>query len=238
MIQIIDNNIIQVRDEDQDQGMVIKKMNQNINNGILANLISAYHNYSYYVMSFDIINDYKECKKIATKFSNNTDDYAGIHRKEIQFDEVHYTLSVDYWVECNKINENKIDELIEYYIYTEKFVPHTIYFRIKKKYKKYREKLEYFINSIINENKLDNGKTYPKKGPILIECHNGNKKKDQKLITYNKTIVPKRQKMVLHDNKITYHKEYNVDVSEKMIILSIVLTCGVGVAHKICEVYF
>jgi len=150
---VVANN--QLRNAFQSQQLVVKSMNALTTKGFFASLFTFVSNDTYYVVSFNVLEHFDICRQLAVKFSKHPEVFLGKHRKEIQFDDVALTLSVDSWVKCTRLYEFQMDTPIEYYLHTEKFVPHTIFFRIKKKHSQYREKLEFFIESLIDRKRLE-----------------------------------------------------------------------------------
>ncbi len=150
------------------QHEIVDIANSYTKSGLIMTFFNKFNNYYYYYAKFNVIDNYNICKNIAFTFSENSDIFLGKHRKEIQFDDVTFTLSVDEWVECKKCYEYILKTPIQYYIHTERFVPHTIFFRIRKDASDYKRKLETFIEMLIDKKKIE----YFEKEMLTIEYPN------------------------------------------------------------------
>lgn len=104
----------------------------------------------YHAIQFDIKENLGECKKITMTFSKYPDIYLSDVRTEVQFNDLSLTMSINHWVTCNQLTGNYlIDYKIEYYIHTVKNFPVMIFFRINKSIKDHKQKLDAFINHIL-----------------------------------------------------------------------------------------
>lgn len=107
----------------------------------------------YHAVQFDVKENLKECKKFAMTFSKYPDIYLSDVRNEIQFDNLSLTMSINHWVRCGKLtNGLLIGYEIEYYIHTVENFPVMIFFRISKAIEDHKQKLDAFINAILERN--------------------------------------------------------------------------------------
>jgi len=105
----------------------------------------------YYVVKYDAINNPDECKQFALKFASHRSLFLNDRRTRIEIDGSLITVCANNWVTCDKIVGETLNYTVEYYISMLNGFPHTIFFRINNAEESYREKIEYFINSLLGE---------------------------------------------------------------------------------------
>ena len=138
-----------IKDAEIDQENITENMAQLISS-VYAPLYIFYSAYNYFILQYDVIKNFRECKKFAFTFSQYPRLFLGNVRAEIQFDDINLTISPNIWVSCKSLINEELNYVVEYYIYTVKKLPHTIFFRIKNNEKLYTSKLKHFIDSILN----------------------------------------------------------------------------------------
>lgn len=119
--------------------------------GFFSKLLSSN---SYHVVEYCANTHLDKCSAIAFTFSNNPEIFLDTIRREIQFDNISLTMSVNHWVRCDNILDPSIelDFYVEYYVYTLKNgFPYAIFFRISNQIYNYAEKLEFFIKSLLDK---------------------------------------------------------------------------------------
>ncbi len=128
----------------------INSMYQLTTRGLISSLMARCSFNKYYVIKYDVQTNLNECKNFATFFSNNAEMFLGKSRREIQFDDLSLTMTIDQWVSCNQLpNGIFIGVPIEYYICTRDFFPYVIFFRISKDIKEHKKIMNIFINTIL-----------------------------------------------------------------------------------------
>lgn len=133
------------------QNAIVKSMTHQISSNWISSIYNIITMKSYFVLSYDIKNNFKECTKFAFTFSKHPKFFLGNSRTEIQFNDINLTLSINNWIECKSVINILLNCIIEYYIHTINNLPSTIYFRIKKTEESYEDKLKYFINYILED---------------------------------------------------------------------------------------
>ncbi|AYV76976.1 MAG: hypothetical protein Barrevirus6_14 [Barrevirus sp.] len=140
-----------------EQKQIIDEMSQLISP--ISTIHSKYNSLLYYVLKYNVIDNFDYCKKFVIFFSNNSKIGQGLKRVAMEFDNVAITLSINYWVTVDQLINEQLNYKIEYYIHTVNNLPHTIFFRIRNSEESYEAKLKYFIDSILLLNRLSEGFT-------------------------------------------------------------------------------
>jgi hypothetical protein len=105
----------------------------------------------YYVVRYDAINNPDECKRFALKFAANPMLFLNGRRTGIEIDYSLISVCAGNWIQCDKLFGEELNYTVEYYISMLNGFPHTIFFRISNAEESYKEKIEYFINSLLGE---------------------------------------------------------------------------------------
>lgn len=121
-----------------------------INQGIFGRLSTYVTECRYEIQQFNVETQMSACFTLASKFSDRSDLFAGDHRTMIELGSYQRSLTVDQWVTCNELPDGKLNFQIGYYIHTEDYIPHTIFFRISKSEENYMEKLTFFVSALLN----------------------------------------------------------------------------------------
>lgn len=132
-----------------------KEIVADMSTAVVHKVLSVVHSWIqsklYYVVKYDAINNPDECKQFALKFASHRSLFLNDRRTRIEIDGSLITVCANNWVTCDRIVGETLNYTVEYYISMLNGFPHTIFFRINNAEESYREKIEYFINSLLDE---------------------------------------------------------------------------------------
>lgn len=132
-----------------------KEIVADMSKAVVPKILSLVHSWvqskMYYVVRYDAIHNPDECKRFAIKFAAHPLLFLNGRRTGIEIDYSLITVCAGSWISCDKLVGESLNYTVEYYISMLNGFPHTIFFRIDNTEESYKEKIEYFINSLLGE---------------------------------------------------------------------------------------